>query len=532
MSSDSTRDVVAFMRERVVPAGGTRYGLVIGIEKYKDARLNLRYACADARAIYDLMVASDCGMFPKDNVRLLLDDEATKDNVWKALSGLRRNAGENDTVWIYYAGHAAPEESNIYWVTYDADVDDLYATGIPSSQISQVLCDIRAKRQLLFLDCCHAAAAAVQKNPTRAVLTPEEVFKGYRGEGRVIISASDGKEKSVELSDVGHGAFTYFLEKGLRGEADADNEGVITADKLWAYLDKRVSDASQRAGNPQTPVLEGKLQHGLALTLNPMTIEDKRHIAEVIVSYMGIGEGHLATEEVDFCLELMRRSARTDIEREIKAEFECLAESNPKIKMFKRVIRTAMEQEGGRSKGESSAPAKKIEKEAANIKTASRKVADNPENKTLTQTQHKSFVVCGHCNGTGTCRNDEASSLRGGKRIACVVCWEDAGQRSDSLRQPITCTVCKGKGSKYIEGQTIVDCPHCHGSGTCKDDTASFLRGKTSIACIPCWAAAGRRSDSLRRPIPCRICGGLGKVNIAEGASLPKKKDRSNPFTF
>ena len=64
MSSDSTRDIQALLRERVVPAGGTRHGLVIGIEEYEDSRLNLRCARADAKAIYDLMLDPDCGIFP------------------------------------------------------------------------------------------------------------------------------------------------------------------------------------------------------------------------------------------------------------------------------------------------------------------------------------------------------------------------------------------------------------------------------------------------------------------------------------
>lgn len=103
MSENKTRDIAAYLRERVVPASGSRHGLVIGIEQYRDARLNLRCAAADARAIYDLMTDPDCGMFPKKNVRLLLDGEATREGIWRALSALRRNAGEHDTVWIYWA---------------------------------------------------------------------------------------------------------------------------------------------------------------------------------------------------------------------------------------------------------------------------------------------------------------------------------------------------------------------------------------------------------------------------------------------
>ncbi len=102
---------------------------------------------------------------------------------------------------------------------------------------------------MVLLDCCHAAATAIQRNPTRAVLTPEQVLAGYQGQGRITLSSSDGTEKSVELGEVGHGAFTYYLQKGLRGDADRDGDGVVTADELWNYLvGKKLSHAALQAG--------------------------------------------------------------------------------------------------------------------------------------------------------------------------------------------------------------------------------------------------------------------------------------------
>ncbi|HEX05426.1 MAG TPA: hypothetical protein ENH10_09800 [Bacteroidetes bacterium] len=74
-----------------------KYALLVGAEEYRDTRLNLRCAAADAKAIFDLMTDPDCGMFP-NNVRLLLNEEATRDGIWRALSALRRNGGENDTL--------------------------------------------------------------------------------------------------------------------------------------------------------------------------------------------------------------------------------------------------------------------------------------------------------------------------------------------------------------------------------------------------------------------------------------------------
>ena len=354
MTHSPTRDITVQLREMVVPSGGNRYGLVIGIEQYQDSRLNLRCAEADAKAIYKVMTDPDCGMFPKKNVQLLLNSDATRDGIWRALSSLRKCAGENDTVWVYYAGHAAPEESNVYWVTHDSDVDDLYGTGLGNDRISKVLEDLRSKQLLVLLDCCHAAATSAQKNPTRSVLTADKVFSQFTGHGRITMSASDGQEKSIELGDKGHGAFTYYLQKGLRGAADADGDGVVTADELWSYLRSKVSDASRKAGNTQTPVLFGEMRHDYALSLNTEALSEKHELEKFIDSLIGRGEDKLRTGEADACLVILKRTARNVEEEAIIRELKKRVDDNCDVRLLKVLVRAAISKAKSKRKKTSS----------------------------------------------------------------------------------------------------------------------------------------------------------------------------------
>ena len=339
--NDMARDIQVVQREQVVPDGARRHGLVIGIERYRDERLNLRCARADAQSMYDLMIDPDCGLFAPGNVRLLLDADATRDNVWRAFSQLRRSAAASDTVWVYYAGHAAPEDRGVYWVLHDSEVDDLFGTGLAQDQIVRVLDDIRAERLMVFLDCCHAAATAAQKNPTRAVLQTEDLFGAYQGQGRITISSCKADEKSVELGDLGHGAFTYYLTKGLCGEADHDRDGVVTADELWDYLRRQVSDAAQRVGNRQSPTWRGDKTHELALTLNPIAHQRKAQLAQAVERLVGLGPERLSTDEGDYCIELLRRGPKTEAERVVVAELEHLAAGGARIASFKLLLPTA-----------------------------------------------------------------------------------------------------------------------------------------------------------------------------------------------
>ena len=334
----SIRDIVAEIRRKVTPEGSKRVGVVVGIDSYRDPRLNLRCARADAEAMYKLMLDPECGLFDADNVTLLVDEDATRERIWRALAALTRKASKHDCVWLFYAGHGAPEGDDFYWVPYDGDVDDLYGTGLSRRDLNRVLDDLHAERIVVFMDCCYAAAMGLQKHKTRSVMTAEAAFGGYSGRGRLIFAASDGCEKSVEIADVGRGAFSYFIEQGLRGEADYNNAGVVTADGLWLYLKDKVSAAAQSAGNPQTPVRIGVETHDFALTLNPLEIGRRKQIAEVIRTTVGVGSDELTTDEARICLELLRRGVVSDIEKTLMEELEALLRGTARIGTLKRLI--------------------------------------------------------------------------------------------------------------------------------------------------------------------------------------------------
>jgi uncharacterized caspase-like protein len=75
-----------------------------------------------------------------------------------------------------------------------------------------------------------------------------------QGEGRVIITASEPNEVSMEREDLGHGIFTYYLLESL-SKGDIDGDGSITANEVFRYVSKWVPVAS---GQNQHPVKKGE----------------------------------------------------------------------------------------------------------------------------------------------------------------------------------------------------------------------------------------------------------------------------------
>jgi hypothetical protein len=126
---------------------------------------------------------------------------------------------------------------------------------------------VQAKRMITFLDSCYSAATVNLPSKTRSLQT-EIPWKNFTGAGRVIISASDGKQLSLELEEYQHGVFTYYLLEGLRGGADKKGNGDFWVDvgEIWDYVKTEVTDAARRVGNPQTPVFQADYSGEIPLT--------------------------------------------------------------------------------------------------------------------------------------------------------------------------------------------------------------------------------------------------------------------------
>ena len=262
--------------DRKVSQRDTYYAVVIGIGKYKDDRIpKLKYTTVDAKEMYKILTDPQYGYFPENHVKLLIDEQATSSNIKSAIgTWLRRNTRKDDTVIIFFAGHGAPEDEKTYWVTYNANIDDLYGTALSNDEISDMFDRIEAKKMIAFLDSCYSAATVHRTDRKRGVTIVKDPFQKFKGKGRVIITSSDGEEQSLEIDKFGHGVFTYHLAKALKGEADENKDGYVELDEVWDYVKYRVSDTARRHGSSQTPIIDGSYSAGIVLSSHPERLKE------------------------------------------------------------------------------------------------------------------------------------------------------------------------------------------------------------------------------------------------------------------
>jgi hypothetical protein len=266
-----------------VPPAVTRdaYAVVIGVGRYEHPGIpTLKYAVADAEAVAKVLI--ETAGFKKDHVLLLTDHterRPTLRNIKYALGTfLARAAQKDDTVIVYFAGHGAPEVDQRglerdglakYLIPSDADPEDLFSSALPMDDLQTIFGRIEAERVVMFLDACYSGAAggrtfASKKTRSAAV---DDLFleRLTRSKGRAIVTASRPAEVSIELPELGHGIFTYYLTRGLRGAGDLNRDGIVSLQELYEYVEQQVVRKSRAVGGNQHPVLKGELEGVLPL---------------------------------------------------------------------------------------------------------------------------------------------------------------------------------------------------------------------------------------------------------------------------
>ena len=249
-----------------LPAGSLQrpnaVAVVIGISSYAHADVpRVDYAARDARLMREYLIKS-MGYQP-ENIIMAVDEEATQATFNRIFEGQLANfviPGQSE-VFVYYSGHGAPDldDASAYFVPHDADPNYAAQTGYSLERFYDRLETLQAKELTVVIDACFSGASAggmliKQASPIFiAVENPAALLLNG-----AVLTSSSGEEISSWHSDVGHGLFTYYFLKGLRGEADGDRNRQITSSEIFGYVMQHVPYLARRLFNrTQTPQLMG-----------------------------------------------------------------------------------------------------------------------------------------------------------------------------------------------------------------------------------------------------------------------------------
>lgn len=241
--------------------------LLIAADRYDDSGLRqLRSPAHDVRQLAKTLADPAIGGYA---VRSLVN-EATP-TVLEEIEGFFAEAGRDDLLLLYLSCHGVKDPSGqLHFAAKTTRLTRLASTSMPAEFLYQQVNRSRSRRIVVLLDCCYSGAYPHGHRPR----SPDRVGIGARdGRGRVVITSCTATEYAFEL---GTGeitgtpvpsVFTAAVVEGLQtGEADRDDDGLVSVDDLYGY----VVEAVQARTPYQTPELKwGDVRGTLVIARNP-----------------------------------------------------------------------------------------------------------------------------------------------------------------------------------------------------------------------------------------------------------------------
>ena len=234
--------------------------IIFGIENYEKSPM-ATYANLDAKYFYEY-ARKGFGV-SKQNIKLLIDDKAKRTDTFVALEKwLPSKIKKNQTdLLIFFAGHglASNDGKELYILPQDSDPDLLKRTALSRKELFDIILALEPKSVTMFFDTCYSGISRDEKTlladarPLRLLAKDQpDIPKNF-----TIFSATELDQISSGLKEAKHGIFSYYVMKGLEGDADINSDRKITNGELLSYLNDHVPLKASELGREQTPALAG-----------------------------------------------------------------------------------------------------------------------------------------------------------------------------------------------------------------------------------------------------------------------------------
>lgn len=233
---------------------GEVYVLLVGVSNYVNHKEPLQYPDNDALNLFAFLRSPEGGAIPSGNIINLVDKVATRRNILDSLNAILSKVTKKDMVIFYFSGHG------IKGAFLPIDYDGTFEKVVYHQEIYSALQKSDAQFKMCIADACHAGSMQEQKgfdygsNRTDFYQQNQEVQSDF-----AMFLSSTSSENSAEADRLQQSVFSYYLIKGLEGEADANRDKRISIQELFNFVRERVRRFTE---NRQSPTLTGQFDRG------------------------------------------------------------------------------------------------------------------------------------------------------------------------------------------------------------------------------------------------------------------------------
>ncbi|MEM8582988.1 MAG: caspase family protein [Bacteroidota bacterium] len=226
------------------------WAVIVGAARYLHMP-TLNYTDNDAFHLFAFLKSPEGGALPDEQIRLLIDEDATHRNIIMSMREVYLRADENDVVLFYFSGHGL--RGSFLPVDYDG-----FDNKLEHYEIRDALVATRARHKLIIADACHSGSltAPLQARPGGIGEALQRYYDALNdaNPGTALLLSSKGEEYSLEDGGLRSGVFSHYLIRGMKGEADINSDMLISIEELFQFVHREVR---RYTGNIQTPTLSG-----------------------------------------------------------------------------------------------------------------------------------------------------------------------------------------------------------------------------------------------------------------------------------
>ena len=230
--------------------------LIIGVADYQRTSAKAAYADKDAQTFYDYAMLK-LGI-PAGNIKELVNVDANRIDVSLAVKDwiARTTKRSRSDVYVFFAGHGLADQTGeeMYLLPHDGEPRLLSESSISRNELFSDIASANPRSVTVFLDTCYSGTTRgtdmlVASRPIAIRTKQQNIPDGF-----TVFTAAGGDQTAKPLEEAKHGMFSYFLMKGMEGDADSNSDNQITAAELHEYVEQNVV---QQSGGSQVPELQG-----------------------------------------------------------------------------------------------------------------------------------------------------------------------------------------------------------------------------------------------------------------------------------
>ena len=265
------------------------YALLVGIDNYPDPITTLKGCRNDIQAVADYLQKRVTAKGYKIHIRMLIDQEATRQAIIDGFRDFLCQAKDNDLVLFYYSGHGSQQKSPPeFWPLEPDHLDETLVCwdsrkenswDLADKELAQLIAEVASKNPqiVVILDCCHSGTGTrdeltvrgiptdQRQRPLNSFIMPLDAANNLpisrdaeqnrakylirpQGEHILFAACRDNEEAREDyMNNRHHGVFSYFLIDTLQ----RTNGGITYRD-----LFKRTNALVRNSFTSQSPQLE------------------------------------------------------------------------------------------------------------------------------------------------------------------------------------------------------------------------------------------------------------------------------------